>query len=223
MMKSVIKNTAKGALLYFLLCLATFLMLRMIIEYYPLNDHTGFLKFKQDHINNSVWKTCFYIHVFISLFVLMAGFTQFSPFILKNYAKLHRLTGRLYAGNILFINFPVAMVMAIYANGNLPGKTAFFLLDCLWFSFTLKAIIEIRRGNITSHKNYMIRSYALTLSAISLRTWKIILVNTTNIDIPTIYVMDAWLGFVPNLLLAELIIRRKTFSKLSFKPNIINN
>lgn len=153
----------------------------------------------------------------------MAGFTQFSSFILKKHLRLHRLIGRLYAGNILFVNFPAAMIMAIYANGNLPGKTAFFLLDCLWFSFTLKAVIEIRKGNVKAHKNYMIRSYALTLSAISLRTWKIILINTTNIDIPTIYMMDAWLGFVPNLLLAELLIRRKMFFNLSFKPDIIKD
>ncbi|HEY2721782.1 MAG TPA: DUF2306 domain-containing protein [Chitinophagaceae bacterium] len=222
-MKSLIKNTARDALLYFLLCLATFLMLRMIVEYYPLNDHTGFLKFKQDYISNKVWRTCFYIHVFISLFVLMAGFVQFSPSILKRQPRLHRLVGRFYAGNILFVNFPVAMVMAIYANGGLPGKTAFFILDCLWFFFTLKAVIDIQKGNILSHKKYMIRSYALTLSAISLRTWKIILTNTTHIDIPTIYIMDAWLGFVPNLLLAELLIRRKTLSWLSFKPDIVGN
>ena len=50
-MRSLVKNTAKDTLLYFLLCFATFLMLRMIIEYYPLNDHTGFLKFKQDYIH----------------------------------------------------------------------------------------------------------------------------------------------------------------------------
>jgi uncharacterized membrane protein len=199
-------------------------MLRMIVEYYPLNDHAGFLQLKQAYLSNKVWKTCFYIHVFISLFVLMAGFTQFSPYILKNHRKLHRLIGRLYAGNILFINFPAAMIMAIYANGDMPGKTAFFILDCLWFFFTLKAVIEIRKGNVKAHRNFMIRSYALTLSAISLRTWKIILVNTTDINIPTIYIMDAWLGFVPNLLLAEWFIRRKKlFAFLSFKPDIINN
>ena len=56
----------------------------------------------------------------------------------------------------------------------------------------------------------MIRSYALTFSAITLRTWKFILSRTTHIDPLHLYMIDAWLGFVPNLLLAEWWIRRKT-------------
>jgi uncharacterized membrane protein len=209
MMKALIRNTARDAALYFLLCLAVFLMLRMIMEYYPLDDHSGFLQFKQDHIENKIWKTCFYIHVFSSLFVLMAGLTQFSGYILEHHRWLHRILGRLYAVNILAVNFPCALVMAVYANGELPGKAAFAILDILWFVFTLKAVMEARKGNIRLHKQHMIRSYALTLSAISLRTWKIILVNTTVLDLHTIYIMDAWLGFLPNLLLAEIMIRRK--------------
>jgi hypothetical protein len=221
--KLLIKNTVRDITVYLLLSLATFLMLRTIAQYYPLNDHSGFLQYKQAYLDNKVWKACFYIHVFTSLFVLMAGFSQFSPYILKDHRKIHRIFGRLYAYNILFVNFPVAMVMAIYANGELPGKTAFVLLDSLWFYFTLMAVIAARNKNFNLHKHYMTRSYALTLSAISLRTWKLILVNTTSIDIHTIYIMDAWLGFVPNLLLAEWIIRRKLFLSLSFKPDVVNN
>jgi uncharacterized membrane protein len=221
--KLLLRNTLRDAGIYFFLCLAVFLMLRMIVEYYPLNDHTGFLQYKQAYINNRLWKACFYIHVFISLFVLMAGLTQFSPYVLHQHRNLHRIIGRLYAGNILFINFPAAMVMSIYANGELPGKTAFILLDCFWFFFTLRAVVAAKKGRIEEHKNFMIRSYALTLSAISLRTWKIILVNTTEIDLHTIYIMDAWLGFVPNLLLAEWLIRRKALLNLSFKPKVVDD
>ncbi len=57
------------------------------------------------------------------------------------------------------------------------------------------------------HKNYMIRSYALTFAAVTLRTWKLILSNILTIDLAELYVIDAWLGFLPNLLIAELIIR----------------
>lgn len=198
-------------------------MLRMIVEYYPLNDQSGFLKLKQDYLENKIWKACFYIHVFTSLFVLMAGLTQFSFYVQKHYRLLHCVVGRLYVYNILLVNFPVAMIMAINANGGLAGRTAFVLLDLLWFIFTLKGVIEARKGNIRLHNQYMIRSYALTLSAISLRAWKMILVNTTDLDLNSIYIMDAWLGFVPNLLLAEWIIRKKFPPVLPFKSNIVSH
>jgi hypothetical protein len=117
--------------------------------------------------------------------------------------------GRIYVYDILLVNFPVALLMAVYANGLLPGKTAFVVLDCLWFYFTYRAVSEIKKGNIHAHKNFMIRSYALTLSAVMLRAWKIIISSMVDIDPVHLYMIDAWMGFVPNLLFAEWLIRKR--------------
>jgi uncharacterized membrane protein len=187
-------------------------MLRMITEHLTLQPDVGFLKLKQAYIHNQVWRTAFYIHVFSAVITLMAGFTQFSPYILKEHKKLHRIMGRVYVFDILFVNFPTGMLMAFYANGHLPTKIAFIILDSLWFWFTLKAFLEIRKGNIKAHKQFMMRSYALTFSAITLRTWKIVLSSLFVLAPVTVYMMDAWLGFVPNLLFAEWLIRKRNRS-----------
>lgn len=205
--------------MYLLLCLGTFLMLRSIAEHFSFNPTVGFLKLKQDYLHIPIWKAAFYIHVFSAILTLLAGFTQFSTLILAKHKKLHKAMGKVYVWNIFLINFPVGFIMAIYANGYMPSKIAFLILDCLWFAFTLKAIVEIKRNNIQAHKNYMIRSYALTCSALTLRTWKLILSSTLVIDPVTLYMIDAWLGFVPNLLFAEWLIRRK--SKASLTPKVI--
>jgi hypothetical protein len=60
----------------------------------------------------------------------------------------------------------------------------------------------------------MIRSFALTFSAITLRSWKIILAAVFHPDPLILYMIDAWIGFVPNLLLAEWLIW-KTNKKLT--------
>jgi uncharacterized membrane protein len=191
-------------------------MAKMVAEYSSFQTDTGFLRFKQDYLSDKAWLTAFYVHVFTAVLCLLAGFTQFSKLILKQNKKMHRMMGRFYAYNILFINFPAGMIMAFYANGHLPSKLAFIILDCLWFLFTVKAVLFARQKNFTAHREYMIRSYALTLSAIALRSWKIVLVNLTALDVQTIYMIDAWLGFVPNLLLAEWLIRKRR-SKAVFK------
>lgn len=208
-MRSIATDILKTAFIYLILCVATILMAKTIIQYAGFDTNVGFLKVKQEYLNITIWKVAFYIHVFSSIFTLAAGFTQFSSYLQKHYKKVHRFIGRVYVYNILFINFPMALIMAYYANGFLPSKIAFTILDILWFSFTLKAVIEARRKNIKEHKHYMIRSYALTFSAITLRSWKLILSSTYNIEPTTLYMIDAWLGFVPNLLVAEYIIRRK--------------
>ena len=208
-MKTILKNTAKEVLVYFILCAAVFLMLKIITEHFTLKSDVGFLAAKQEYIDNKVWRTAFYIHVFTSIFTLLAGFTQFSNYVLKEHRTLHRIMGRVYVFAVLFINFPSGMILAVNANGELPTRIAFIILDSLWFWFTLKAFLEIRKGNITAHRKFMIRSYALTFSAITLRLWKLILSNSFTIDPATLYMIDAWMGFVPNLLFAEWYIRTK--------------
>jgi len=181
----------------------------MVILYASFKTDVGFLLQKQEYLHNNVWLVAFYVHVFTSVVCLLAGFTQFSRSILSAFPRLHKYMGRIYVYNILLINFPAGFIMAIYANGHLPSKIAFLLLDCLWWWFTYKGVLAAKQKKMDLHKMHMIRSYALTFSAITLRTWKIILLNTTAWDAGTIYMIDAWLGFVPNLLLAEWIIRRQ--------------
>lgn len=181
-------------------------MLQMAFDYSSFKTDIHFLAYKQAYIDIPLWKAAFYIHVFSSVLALAAGLTQFSDNILKKHRYLHRIIGWIYVVDILVINFPAAMVMAYYANGLLPSKVAFIILDCLWFWFTLKAVIAARKRDINEHKRFMIRSYALTFSAITLRSWKIILAGIFHPDPITLYMIDAWMGFVPNLLFAEWLI-----------------
>lgn len=209
----MLKNLAfilRTFLVYLALSVGCFLMLRITIGYTSFRDDVQFLLFKQDYIHNPVWKAAFYIHVFSAVIALFAGFTQFSNDFFKHNRTLHRLIGQIYAWNIWVINVPAGMILAIYANGMLPGKIAFVLLDSLWLWFTYKAVMSARRKDFISHKNYMIRSYALTFSAITLRAWKTVLSSYFVIDPLHLYMIIAWLGFLPNLMVAEWIIRRKT-------------
>jgi len=210
-LKKLIIQTFKDIVFYLIICVATFLMLRMIIGYGGLNLNYEFLSQKQDLIHNKVWLSAFYIHVFTSLFTLIAGFTQFSNFILVHHKKLHRSFGKMYVVAVLCINFPTGFILAIYASGLWPSKIAFLILDSLWFWFTFRAYTTAIQKNFNLHKQYMIRSYALTFSAITLRTWRIILSAIFVISPLHLYMIDAWMGFVPNLLMAELIIRRKLY------------
>jgi hypothetical protein len=202
-------NIFKSLGIYLLFCLGVFLMTKTIAQYFAFDDHVGFLSLKQEYIHNPVWKTAFYTHVFSSIFILITGFFQFSKLILTEHRRVHRFLGKMYVWNILLINFPAGLIMAVYANGYLPSKIAFLILDFLWFGFTLKGLLAIKNKNVEEHRDYMTRSYALTCSAITLRTWKLILSGLFVMNPVTLYMIDAWLGFVPNLLFAEWLIRRR--------------
>lgn len=212
-------RVSKDVFVYLLLCAGIFLMLKGILIYLPMRDDTGFLRFKQDYLHIKLWKAAFYTHVFTSMFTLVAGLTQFSNEVLRHHKKLHRAIGKLYVIAVVFINFPAGMVMAIYANGGITSKIAFVILDSLWCLFTAKAFLAIKKKNIIAHKQFMMRSYALTLSAVALRSWQYIISHSIVIDPATLYKIDAWLGFVPNLLFAEWLIRRKSTRKENSKKS----
>lgn len=182
-------------------------MLRLVADYSAFRDDVDFLRFKQAYVGFWWWKSAFYIHVFTAIFALMAGLVQFSERFLHEHRPWHRIVGRMYAYNILAINFPAGMVLAVFANGQLPGRIAFVALDSLWFIFTLIAVAAARNSQIARHREFMIRSYFLTFSAITLRLWKLILSHSIRIDPTHLYMIDAWMGFVPNLLFAEWWIR----------------
>jgi uncharacterized membrane protein len=198
-------------LLVALLAYFTVLMLRITLQYIPVKTDVAFLQIKQSYIDNDLWFGCFYIHVYTSMFALVAGFTQFWPGIMKRFKKLHRRIGYVYIITVVFISGPASLIMGWYANGGISSRIAFLLLSCLWIFFTAKAWQKAVQKDFKAHRNYMIRSYALTLSAISLRAWKVLIIYSFHPGPVDAYRIVAWLGWVGNLLLAEYIIRTSFF------------
>jgi len=201
---------------YFLLLLFSIffvLMGQITLQYIPVRTDAAFLQIKQDYIHITPWLIAFFIHVFTSMFVLAAGFTQFSAGILKRYKTIHRTIGKCYVVIILFISGPASFIMALLANGGITSRIAFTSLSLLWMYSTAKAWQTAKAGQYALHRNWMYRSYALTLSAITLRGWKWLLIALFHLRPLDTYKIVAWMGFVPNLLVAEWIIRKRLQKK----------
>ncbi|MFZ1263174.1 MAG: DUF2306 domain-containing protein [Chitinophagaceae bacterium] len=195
----------------------TWLMARITVAYIPYNTDVGFLRIKQQYIDIDHWRVAFFIHVYASLWVLFAGFTQFSKKLLRYNPRLHRTFGYIYVTNVLLITGPAGLVMGFYANGGLFSRVAFVLLALLWIFFTVMALIRAKQKDFKAHRNYMIRSYALTLSALTLRAWKYGITNTVVLPPMDVYRVVAWLGWVGNLVVAEYLIYRYKRKRLSHK------
>lgn len=182
-----------------------------------MEPDTAFLQLKQSYLHITEWKVAFYVHVFSSLFALLAGFTQFSKKLLKEKPGLHRAMGYTYVINILVVTGPAGLLMSFYANGGISSRIGFVLLSVLWIAFTAIALYQAVKKRFMSHRIFMIRSFALTLSAVTLRIWKVILANFTDIPPMDRYRIIAWLGWTLNLLIAEWLIYRMINSKFKSK------
>ncbi|GGH08024.1 DUF2306 domain-containing protein [Pedobacter zeae] len=185
------------------------LMVQITLLYLPLSSKVSFLQIKQTEVTGiKAYLPIFYVHVYSAIFVLLAGFTQFNAKILTKYPKIHQWLGYLYVSFVLLLASPSGIFIGWFANGGLTAKTSFIILGVLWFWFTLKATLLILERKITVHKKLMYRSFALATSAITLRLWKVILVYLFHPAPMDVYQIIAWLGWIPNLLIAEWLIRK---------------
>ncbi len=185
-------HLALRLLLYAVLAWLTWLMLEITLNYWPVRDDAGFLQIKQQYLGIRHWEAAFWVHVFTSMLALGAGFTQFAPWVLRRWPKLHRWMGRLYV-----------------FNGGWTSRLAFGILAVGWITTTAMGWRMALRRQWLRHREWMMRSYALTLSALTLRVWKYTLVYLFEPRPMDLYRLVAWLGFVPNVLLVEWLIRRR--------------
>lgn len=210
-MLSVKRNTS---IFFKILLIAGFvyffwLMLKITLEYIPVSPNVSFLMIKQTEVTNRPeYLYFFYTHVYISIFVLLTGFLAIlrKDFGIKD---LHQNVGKVYIFLILFLAAPSGIYMGIFANGGIYSRISFVILGCLWWFSTLNAYKLARQKKFKQHKQWMWRSFALTISAITLRMWKVIIVFLFHPDPMEVYQIIAWLGWIPNILLIEYLIARK--------------
>jgi len=188
------------------LALATYLMFQLSVPYVSFQKNIDFLATKQNVYHIDYWRYAFYAHVFTSILVLPAGFTQFTKVFFRR--GLHRKLGMVYILTVLFITAPTGLLMGIHANGGLGAKASFVLLSTVWFITTLLALITAKKKRFIDHGEWMLYSYALTLSAI---TFRLLALGFDLFDIRVrpqeVYVTIAWLSWVPNILIAHLLIK----------------
>jgi len=98
--------------------------------------------------------------------------------------------------------------MALYANGGWIARSSFLTLSVLWWFTTWLAWRAIKKGDTKQHRAWMIRSYALTFSAITLRLMQFTLATQTHIEMDIAYQIVAWPSWMLNLIVAEWVLER---------------
>jgi uncharacterized membrane protein len=189
-----------------------FATMAIIIGLYPtlyffLDKKFGLLSTKDNELfNNIFWNLAFYIHIVLGGLALLIGWTQFSPKIRTKKLTIHRQIGKVYVISSL-LSALTSLYIAFYATGGLITSLGFICLGIIWFYTTLTAYLHIKKGRIANHEKMMIYSYASCFAAVTLRIWLPLLIILFN-DFTSAYRIVAWLCWIPNLLIALLIVKR---------------
>jgi hypothetical protein len=177
---------------------------------YFLNIDTGFLLTKTpEALASYFYLPAFYTHISTGSLVLLCGALQFNS-TLRNRTQTHRISGKIYVWLTLFLAAPSGFVMGIYANGGILVQINFMILAVLWFTSTFVALKQITKLDYDAHRNFMIRSYALALSAVMLRFYSFIGASIFGAKGEMTYLWISWLSWIPNLIACEIYIRLRT-------------
>jgi uncharacterized membrane protein len=148
------------------------------------------------------------MHIVGAMLAVILGPFQFLPRSRsRRFLNVHRWLGRTYLIAVL-VGGLGGLYMAPLSYGGLPTHLGFASLGILWLFSGWKAYRHIRRKEIESHREWMMRNYALTFAGVMLRLW-MPLSGAVGFEFLPSYLVVAWLCWVPNLLVAEWMIRRR--------------
>ena len=103
-------------------------------------------------------------HTLAGIFALLIGPINFSSRIRQRYLQLHRVLGRIYVISV-FVGAFTGIALAAGRPG-LPGTS---MQAAAWIVCTTAAFVTARNRQITQHRQWMARSYAVTFTFVSSR------------------------------------------------------
>lgn len=136
---------------------------------------------------------------------LLVGAFQLLPQVRRR-RTLHRWLGRVYVAGCL-VGGVAALVLAPTTTAGPVASVGFALLGVIWLYVTGQAWRLARARRFDEHRRWMIRSFALTFAAVTLRVY-LPIGPLMGLDFMQTYVLVSWLSWGPNLLAAELYLRR---------------
>ncbi len=150
-----------------------------------------------------------YLHGIPGAIALLLAPIQFSSRVRSRYPAFHRACGYIYFVGVL-ITAPMGMYVARLLSSNPSDYTISWVHGGTWLLCTLVAIKLVRNGDITRHREWMMRSYSMALVFLTARiAERIVRPTDPNVDNALV-----WIIVGTGLLWPQLIINwRQIFPK----------
>ena len=148
------------------------------------------------------------LHVAAGVTALVLAPLQLIPRIRERTPKLHRGIGYSYAVACA-VGAPAGFMLALGTQAGPVAGAGFAISATLWPIFTFLGIRAAIQGRFDDHRAWMIRSFAITSTAITLRLMLPFAGLVLSIPFFPAYRVIAWASWLTNLAIAELYLRRK--------------
>jgi uncharacterized membrane protein len=146
-------------------------------------------------------------HVLCGSVALVAGALNFRHALRRRSPAVHRRVGLVYVLSALASGMAGGL-LAGFAYGGPLNQLGFAGLALATLLFTARAYRTALNRDFAAHRRWMVRSYAMIFAAVTLRIELPLLAVGFRAFDPA-YAIVAWSCWVPNLLIAEWLLRRR--------------
>jgi uncharacterized membrane protein len=155
------------------------------------------------------------LHIGCGVAALVLGLFQFLPRLRTERPRIHRRIGATYLVAVAIgaaTGFPLSFLMIEHVSPEMrpalwPTVAGFASLAVAWGIVSAVALLHARQHRWSNHRDWMIRSYALTFAAVTVRLVAPVLLLLTS-D-PVVVVTGSVWSWPFNLAVAEMLIRRR--------------
>ena len=187
-----------------IMTLLSLLIVLLVSRYLTLNPEVYFPEQRAVYLAN---QTAVILHVVGGMLTLGLGPFNFLTRLREKRPFVHRWIGRVYLLGVL-VGGLAGLYMSTFAYTGIVATLGFASLAVLWLSSGFMALREIRQGNVDAHRRWMVRNFALTFAAVTLRIEMGLLTIAFGQEVG--YMIVAWLCWLPNLLIVEWWMRRQS-------------
>ena len=185
------------------------LLIYNTIPYFSFSKNFDFIEERSFLFQSNLYNASFYIHIAAGALCICTALIQFSRYILKKSKAIHRISGKIYVFVVLFLGAPTGLYMSFFAKGSFWERALFMFMAGWWFVTTLYGLSTIHKRNVVAHKIWMIRSYAMAMTAVTFRVYHIAfyLLGWDHLEN---YEVSLWISVIGNMLFAEWVIWRQS-------------
>ncbi|TRO97135.1 DUF2306 domain-containing protein [Glycocaulis profundi] len=148
------------------------------------------------------------LHAGFGAVALLIGPVQFLPGFRRRFTSVHRAMGVTYAVSAT-VSAVAGIILALGITSGPVAAAGFGLLGVVWLGATAMAVRAVIAGRFAEHRRWMVRSFALTLSAVALRI-QLFMAGMTGLSFEASYPVIAFACWIPNLIVAEIWLRRRS-------------
>lgn len=149
-------------------------------------------------------------HIIPGFLFLVLGPLQFIASIRTRWPRIHRISGRIFiASGFMMAVSAIAINILFPPFGGVFKSIAVYIFSVAQMVTLVIALQAILHRNITRHRAWMIRAFAIGLAISTMRIFFIPMYLLYGMPSDFTVAMGMWIGFLVNIIIAEIILWRE--------------